>query len=228
MDHHPDKTGHDHGHVHGTIDPALLMTEREVRALKGSLWGLLATALFQLGIVLLSDSVALLADTIHNFSDAALSIPLWIAFKMSTRQPTARFTYGYGRAEDLTGIVVVVAIFGSGIVAGYEAFSRLSAPQPVHHLWAVAIASVMGFLGNEAVAMFRIKVGKEIGSAALIAEGHHARTDGLGSLAVLAGAIGVGMGFSLADPLIGLLITMIVLKVGWESGKSLFSRLLEG
>jgi cation diffusion facilitator family transporter len=230
VDRHTDKIahGHNHGHMHGTIDPAILMTQRGIWALKWSLWGLLATACIQLSIVLISDSVALLADTIHNFSDAAISIPLWIAFRISNRQPTARFTYGYGRAEDLAGIVVVVAIFISGIVAGYESFARLSAPQPVQHLWAVAIASVIGFLGNEAVAVFRIKVGKEIGSAALIAEGQHARTDGLGSLAVLAGVLCVWMGFPVADPLIGLLISLIILKIAWNTGKSLFSRLLDG
>jgi cation diffusion facilitator family transporter len=228
MDGHTEKTHHDHDHVHGTVDPVILTTERGIWALKWSLYGLLTTAFFQLSIVLISDSVALLADTIHNFGDAAITIPLWIAFRISRRLPTARFTYGYGRAEDLAGIVVVLAIFISGIVVGYESLARLSAPHSVQHLWAVAVASVIGFLGNETVAVFRIKVGKEIGSAALIAEGQHARTDGLGSLAVLGGVLCVWMGFPLADPLIGLLISLIILKIAWDSGKSLLSRLLDG
>jgi cation diffusion facilitator family transporter len=224
-DHH---SGHSHDHQHGTLNPVLLTSQRGIWALKWSLWGLLATAIFQLGIVLISHSVALLADTIHNFGDAAVAIPLWIAFVFLRKQPTNRFTYGYGRAEDLAWIVVVVAIFISGAVIGYESLSRLLAPRPIEHLWAVVMASVVGFLGNEAVAVFRIRVGREIGSAALIAEGQHARADGLGSLAVLIGALGVWLGFPLADPLIGLLITLIIFKIGWDSAKTLFTRLLDG
>lgn len=220
--------GHPHDHLHGTLDPVFLTTQRGIWALKWSLWGLLATAFLQLGVVLISHSVALLADTIHNFGDAAIAIPLWIAFLVARKPPTNRFTYGYGRMEDLAGIAVVVAILLSGVVVGYESLSRLFAPRPVEHLLAVAVASVIGFLGNEAVAVFRIKVGSEIGSAALVAEGRHARTDGLGSLAVLLGAFAVWMGFPLADPLIGLLITLIIFKIGWDSGKSQFMRLLDG
>lgn len=225
---HDRPADHPHDHTHGALDPALLSTQRGIGALKWSWWGLLATAFFQLCIVLVSNSVALLADTIHNFGDAAIAIPLWIAFIFARKKPTNRFTYGYGRVEDLAGIAVVLAILSSGVVVGYESLSRLFAPHPVEHLWAVVVASVVGFLGNEAVAMFRIKVGKEIGSAALVAEGYHARTDGLGSLAVLAGALGVWVGFPLADPFIGLLITLIIFKIGWDSGRSLFTRLLDG
>ena len=221
-------TDHQHDHTHGTLDPAFLSTQRGIWALKWSLWGLLATALFQFCIVLISNSVALFADTIHNFGDAAIAIPLWIAFIFVRKKPTNRFTYGYGRVEDLAGIAVVLAILISGVVVGYESLSRLFTPSPVEHLWAVVVASVVGFLGNEAVAVFRIKVGREIGSAALVAEGYHARTDGLGSLAVLAGALGVWFGFPLADPLIGLLITLIIFKIGWDAGRSLFTRLLDG
>ena len=236
MNHHPlhsythdvGHAGHPHDHTHGTLDPAFLTTQRGIWALKWSLWGLLATALFQLCIVLVSHSVALLADTIHNFGDAAIAIPLWIAFLVVRKKPTNRFTYGYGRVEDLAGIAVVVAILISGVVVGYESLSRLFTPHPVEHLWAVVVASVVGFLGNEAVAVFRINVGREIGSAALVAEGQHARTDGLGSLAVLVGALGVWLGFPLADPCIGLLITLIIFNIGFDSGKSLFTRLLDG
>jgi cation diffusion facilitator family transporter len=205
-----------------------LTTQRGIWALKWTLWGLLATGCFQLGIVLFSHSVALMADTIHNFGDAAIAIPLWIAFLVVRKKPTTRFTYGYGRVEDLAGIAVVVAILISGVVVGYESLSRLFAPRPVEHLWAVVVASMVGFLGNEAVAVFRIKVGKEIGSAALVAEGQHARTDGLGSLAVLIGALGVWLGFPLADPFIGLLITLLIFKIGWDSGRSQLTRLLDG
>jgi cation diffusion facilitator family transporter len=135
-------------------------------------------------IVLYSGSVALLADTIHNFGDALTAIPLWVAFRMSVWKPTKRYTYGYGRVEDLAGIAIVLTILFSAVLAGYASFDRLFHPQAVRFVWAVIIASLIGFVGNEVVAVFRIRVGKEIESAALIADGHHARIDGLTSLAV--------------------------------------------
>jgi len=180
-----------HVHTHGAIDPSIFTTQRGIWAIKWSFFGLLATALFQIVVVLLSGSVALLADTIHNFGDAATSIPLWIAFMLARRKPSNRFTYGYGRVEDLAGVAIVLTILFSAIVAGYVSIDRFFHPQTVTYLWAVIVASIVGFLGNEAVARFRIRVGKEIGSAALIADGHHARVDGLTSLAVLFGAVGV-------------------------------------
>ena len=174
--------------------------ERGIWALKVSLIGLGATALFQVVIVLLSGSTALLADTIHNLGDAATSVPLWIAFALQRRARSRRFTYGYGRAEDLAGVVIVGLIFVSACVAGYESIRKLIDPQPVTHLWWVAAAAIIGFIGNEAVAVFRIRVGEQIGSAALIADGQHSRVDGFTSLAVLIGAIGVSMGVPILDP----------------------------
>lgn len=188
----------------------------------------MVTALLQVVIVALSGSVALMADTIHNFGDAVTAIPLWIAFKLAKWPPNRKYTYGYGRAEDLAGVLIVAIILFSAIVAGYEAFQRLLNPQPVQYLWAVIIASIIGFAGNEAVALFRIRVGKEIGSAALVADGYHARVDGLTSLAVLFGAIGVWLGYPIADPLIGFLITLAILRIVWQSGGAIFSRLLDG
>ncbi len=178
-------------HTHGVIDPSVFTTQRGIWAIKWSFFGLLVTAFFQAIIVFLSGSVALLADTIHNIGDAATAVPLWIAFTLARRKPSNRFTYGYGRVEDLAGVAIVLTILFSAIIAGYESINRFFHPQPVTYLWAVIIASVIGFFGNETVAQFRIKVGKEIGSAALIADGHHARIDGLTSLAVLLGAVGV-------------------------------------
>jgi cation diffusion facilitator family transporter len=215
-------------HRHGAVDPLILTTDLGIWALKWSLLGLLATALFQIAIVWLSGSVALLADTIHNFGDAATAIPLWVAFRLARWAPSRRFTYGYGRMEDLAGVVVVLTILFSAIVAGYESIERLLHPQEVSYLGAVVIASVIGFLGNEAVAFLRIKVGKEIGSAALIADGYHARVDGLTSLAVLFGTGGVWLGYPLADPLIGLLITVAILRIVWDSGKIVFTHLVDG
>jgi cation diffusion facilitator family transporter len=172
--------------------------------------------------------VALLADTIHNFGDAATAIPLWIAFLLARKRPNKRFPYGYGRVEDLAGVAIVSIILFSAIVAGYEAIDRLLHPRRVEYLWAVAAASVTGFLGNEGVAIFRIRVGKEIGSAALIADGYHARVDGWTSLAVLFGAGGVWLGYPLADPIVGLLITVAILGIVWQSGKAIFTRMLDG
>jgi cation diffusion facilitator family transporter len=172
--------------------------------------------------------VALLADTIHNFGDAATAIPLWVAFTLARRKPSRRFTYGYGRVEDLAGVAIVLTILFSAIVAGYESVNRLLHPRSVEYLWAVVAASVIGFLGNEAVAIFRIRVGREIGSAALVADGYHARVDGLTSLAVLFGAVGVWLGYPLADPAVGLLITVAILHVVWDSARAVFTRLLDG
>ena len=220
---------HDHhSHTHGAVDPSILTTQRGIWAVKWSLLVLVATAVFQMVIVLLSGSVALLADTIHNFGDAATAIPLWIAFTLARWKPNDRFPYGYGRVEDLAGVAIVLTILLSAIVAGYESIDRLSHPQPVEYLWAVLIASVIGFIGNEAVAILRINVGKEIGSAALIADGYHARADGLTSLAVLVGAMGVWLGYPLADPIVGLLITVAIFRIIIESGKAVFTRLLDG
>ncbi len=222
--HHSDK----HAHTHGVVDPTILTTERGIWAVKWSLLGLTLTAVLQVLVVYVSGSVALLADTIHNFGDAATAIPLWIAFRLARRKPNKRFTYGYGRVEDLAGVAIVFMILFSAVVAGYESILRIFDPQEIKYLWAVVAASLIGFVGNEAVALFRIKVGKEIGSAALVADGYHARVDGLTSLAVLFGAIGVWLGYPLADPIVGLLITIAILKIVWDSAKSVFTRLLNG
>lgn len=223
-----DHTHGDHGHTHGGVDPSIATTSRGMWAIKWSFIGLLLTALIQVVVVVFSGSVALLADTIHNFGDAGTAIPLWIAFAFARRKPSKRFSFGYGRVEDLAGVVIVLIILFSAIVAGYEALDRLVHPRTIGYLWAVALAAVFGFIGNEAVAVFRIRVGKEIGSAALVADGYHARVDGLTSLAVLIGAVGVWLGYPLADPLIGLLITAAILRIVWQSGTVVFTRLLDG
>jgi cation diffusion facilitator family transporter len=226
---HPSQAYHrPHNHTHGTIDPALLTTERGIWAVKWSLLGLGATAGFQAVVVFFSGSVALLADTIHNIADAATAIPLWIAFTLARREPSRRFTYGYGRVEDVAGIMIVLTILFSALLAGYQSVNRLLHPQPFEHLWAVAMASIIGFAGNEIVAIFRIRVGKQINSAALVADGYHARVDGLTSLGVLLSAVGVWLGYPLADPIMGLLITVAILPIVWESGKAVFGRLLDG
>jgi len=227
-DHDPGRGQGHHGHTHGTVDPSLLSNERGLWAVKWSFIALFITAALQLVVVFLTHSVALLADTIHNFGDAATGIPLAIAFAFANRKPTRQFTFGYGRIEDLAGLAVVLTIFASAVVAGYQAIQRLLHPQPVNHLGAIVVASIVGFLGNELVAIFRIRVGKEIGSAALIADGYHARTDGWTSLAVLFGAFGVYLGYPKADPIIGLLITIAILGIVWQSVNTVFVRMLDG
>ena len=207
---------------------SLLADQRGKWAIKWSFIWLLATAAFQAIMVKISGSTALLADTIHNFGDAATAIPLWLAFSLATLTPTDRFTYGYGRVEDMVGVVIVMVIALSAVVAGTQSIKHLLHPHPVQYLWVVMLASVVGFLGNEAVARLRINVGTDIGSAALVADGHHARVDGLTSLGVMGGAIGVWLGYPAADPLIGLLITIIIVRIAWVSGRVVLVRLLDG
>ena len=225
---HGDGDGDGHGHTHGVIDPTIATTTRGIWAIKWSFVVLAITAALQLVVVVLSGSVALLADSIHNIGDAATAIPLWVAFVLARRKPSKTFTYGLGRVEDLAGIVIVLIILFSAIVAGYEAVDRLINPRPIAFLSWVAIAGIIGFIGNEAVAVFRIRVGREINSAALVADGYHARTDGFTSLAVVLGAIGVWLGFPLADPIIGLLITIAIFAIVWQSSKAVLTRMLDG
>ncbi|MFP5022342.1 cation diffusion facilitator family transporter [Pseudonocardia phyllosphaerae] len=243
--HHEHGHGHGHGHSHGlrgfvgslfrphshdaadSVDDELESHADGIRAVKISLVILLATTALQVAVLLVTGSVALLADTIHNFSDALTAVPLWIAFVLAGRAPSRRYTYGYGRAEDLAGVFVVTMIALSAVVAGYESVRRLFAPEPVQHVGVLIAAGVIGFVGNEIVAVYRIRVGRRIGSAALVADGLHARTDGFTSLAVVAGALGVLAGFPLADPIIGLLITVAILVVLRSALVDVYRRLMD-
>jgi cation diffusion facilitator family transporter len=218
----------EHGHSHVGVDSNIVKNKEATRVLMISLVAMLITAIFQAIIVAVSGSVALLADTIHNFGDALTSIPLWIAFVLSRRLPTKRFTYGLNRSEDIAGLLIIIVIAISAVVAGYESIHRLFNGSALTNLWAVALASVVGFLGNELVAIYRIRMGKKMGSAALIADGHHARVDGITSLAVLIGVIGTWLGYPIVDPLIGLGITITIIFIVKDSVKTIFSRLLDG
>ena len=237
----------DHGHAHPTgplakvkelfaphshdagdsVDAELEASSKGLRTLAISFVALLVTTLLQAVVVVLSGSVALLGDTLHNAADALTAVPLAIAFTLGRRAATRRYTYGYGRAEDIAGLAVVLLIALSSALAGYEAVRRLLDPAEVDRLGLVAAAGVIGFLGNELVAQYRIRVGKEIGSAALVADGLHARTDGLTSLAVVLGAAGVAAGFELADPIIGLVITVAILGVLRQAAREVFARLMD-
>ena len=249
--HEHDEHGHedDHGHGHSAgppvwhrlthavrphshdaadkVDSAMETSADGIRALWISLTVLGVTASLQAVVVVLSHSVALLGDTLHNVADALTAVPLGLAFIVGRRAPTRRYTYGFGRAEDLAGIAIVLVIAASSALAAYEAIRRLAHPQTVHHLWAVAIAAVIGFAGNEIVARYRIVVGRRIGSAALVADGLHARTDGFTSLAVLLGAGGVAIGWAWADPVIGLVITAAIAVVLADAARAVYRRLMD-
>lgn len=218
-------------HPHGaadSVDEALGSGAHGIRAVKVSLLGLGATALFQLVIVLISGSVALLADTVHNFSGALTTVPLWIAFLLGRRKATRTYTYGFGRAEDLAGLFIVAMIALSAVVAAVESVRRFFDPQPVYNLGWVLAAGLVGFAGNELVALYRIRVGRRVGSAALVADGVHARTDGFTSLAVVAGVAGVWLGFPLADPIVGLLISAAIAVLLWGTVRDVGRRLMDG
>ena len=245
--HHDHDHGHDHDHDHpkgirgvlmqifaphshdaaDSVDSALETSAVGIRAVKISLIGLGATAAVQVVIAVVSGSIALAADTIHNFSDALTAVPLWIAFALGRRAATRRYTYGYGRAEDLAGLFVIGMITLSAIIAGYEAIRRLIHPVAIEHVGWVAAAGVIGFVGNEVVATYRIRIGRRIGSAALVADGLHARTDGFTSLAVLFGAGGVALGYPLADPIVGLIITAAILAMLRTAVRDIFHRLMD-
>jgi cation diffusion facilitator family transporter len=247
---HMHEPGHVHEHGHGhpsgvkgffynlfvphshdaadSIDDALEASREGIRALKISLFLLLGTSILQFIVVLLSGSVALLADTVHNFSDALTAVPLWIAFILGRRVASRRYTYGFGRAEDLAGLFIIAVVALSAVVAAWQSIDRFINPQPLHNLWWVVAAGLIGFLGNEAVAIYRIRVGQRIGSAALVADGVHARMDGFTSLAVVLGAFGAMLGFPAADPIVGLLISVAIVVLLWGTVRSIGRRLMDG
>jgi cation diffusion facilitator family transporter len=252
--HGHDEEGHDHGHGrdHGhetgvggllarlrhliaphshdsadKVDAELEGSREGLRALWLSLAILGVTAAVQAVIVVWSASVALLGDTLHNVADALTALPLALAFVIGRRPPTRRYTYGYGRAEDIAGIVIVAVIAASAVAAGWAAVQRLLDPRPMSYVGAVAGAAVLGFIGNEAVARLRIRVGRRIGSAALVADGLHARTDGFTSLAVLLGAGGAAIGWQWADPVVGLAITVAILVVLRDAAREVYRRLMD-
>ena len=204
---------HEHGHSHGLVDPSIIRSRAGVRAVAASFGVLGATAAAQAVLFVLTDSVALLADLIHNVGDALTAVPLGIAFFLRS-----------ARGEKLAGLLVVLAIFVSACVALWQSIERLVHPEELSYLWVVAAAGALGFVGNELAAQVRLRAGRRLSSPALIADGNHARTDGFVSLGVVASAIVVALGLERADPLIGLGITLVILKITWDSWRIVSAR----
>lgn len=221
-------------HLHGhskqqqrAADPALADSAEGIRTVWWALAALSITTVLQIIIVLISGSVALLADTVHNLGDSLNSIPLLIAFYLAHRAATRRYTYGFGKAEDVAGIFIVLSIAVSAGVGLWESFAKLIHPAPMTNLGWVAAAAVIGFAGNEAVALLQIRVGRKIGSAAMVADGLHARTDGLTSLAVLVAVVGTYLGYPIVDPIIGLLIGVAILFITRDAMRTMWYRLMD-
>lgn len=240
--------GHGHGHGHGgglwakvkhvvvphshdaneAIQSAEESSGQGIRAAWIGLAGMMATAILQMAIVAISGSIALLADTVHNLGHAVTTIPLVIAFRLGRKAATSRYPYGYRRAEDLAGVLIALVIAASVVLIVWESVDALINPHPLTNLWWVFAAGLVGFLGNEIVAVYRIRTGRRIGSAALIAEGQHARADGLTSIAVVVGVVGVWLGFERADAIIGLIIGVVVFGILVSTMRTVFRRLMDG
>jgi cation diffusion facilitator family transporter len=202
--------GGEHGHTHGLVDPSIVRSREGMRAVSISLGVLAATAALQAVVFAASGSVALFADLIHNVGDALTAVPLGIAFLVRSRH-----------AERGAGYVVVATIFASACVAGVEAIDRLLHPTELEHLGTLALAGVIGFLGNEVAAQIRLRAGARLASPALVADGHHARVDGFVSLGVIASAAMLAFGIPAADPLIGLAITAVILRITWQAWRTI-------
>jgi cation diffusion facilitator family transporter len=210
---HAHDGAHGHGHSHGLVDPSIVRSRAGIRAVSASLAILGATAVAQAALFVLTDSVALLADLIHNVGDALTAVPLGIAFFLRS-----------ARGERWAGLAVVLAIFVSACAAFWQSVDRLLNPEELSYLWVVAVAGAIGFAGNEVAAQVRLRAGRRLASPALVADGNHARVDGFVSLGVVASAIVVALGLDVADPLIGLAITLVILKITWDSWRTVRAR----
>ncbi len=224
----PRQVGHGHGHGEAAPPTAREASGIGIRAAWVGLAGMAATALLQVVIVALSGSIALLADTLHNVGHLITTVPLLLAFRLGRRAPTRRYPYGFRRAEDLVGLLVAAVIALSAGLIVRESVLALADPRPPTHLGWVLAAGLVGALGNELVAVHRIRAGRRIGSAALVAEGQHARADGLTSVAVVVGVIGVWLGLPWADPAVGLVIAGVILWILVDSTRTVVRRLMDG
>lgn len=233
-DHHDDHHGHTHkgghgghGHEHGRVEADLYGNRAGLRAVQISTAGMLLVSLLQLLIAIIGGSAGLFADALHNLGDVLTTVALWIAFVVSNRAANRRYTYGYYRAEDLAGIFIVLIIIASAVAGAVESILKLTSGNIPTQIYLSMVAAAIGCIGNEILAQYKISVGRRINSVPLIADGQHSRIDGLTSLAALAGLIGVKLGFPLADPLAGILITLVILSIVYTTSRSVLQRLLD-
>jgi cation diffusion facilitator family transporter len=229
-EHKQNEKGHEHGghgHEHGKVDADLYGNRAGLRAVQISTGGMLVVSLIQLLIAILGGSAGLLADALHNLGDVLTTVALWIAFVASSRAANRRYTYGYHRAEDLAGIFIVLIIIGSAVAGAIESILKLTSGNIPTQIYLSMVAAAIGCIGNEALAQYKISVGKRINSVPLVADGQHSRIDGLTSLAALVGLIGVKLGFPIADPLAGIIITLVILSVVYTTARSVLQRLLD-
>ena len=229
--HHDDQEHDDHGgghaHEHGKVDADLYGNRAGLRAVKISTVGMFLVAAIQFAIALFGGSAGLFADALHNLGDVLTTVALWIAFSYSQRAANQRYTYGYYRAEDLAGIFIVLVIIGSAVAGAVESILKLTNGSPVTQIYLSMAAALVGVAGNEILAQYKISVGRRINSVPLIADGQHSRIDGLTSLAAFIGLIGVQLGFPKADPIAGLVITVVIVTVVYSTSRSVLQRLLD-
>ncbi len=218
---------HSHGYTELAADPAMRDNELGIRTVKLALLALGITTVLQIAIYVVSGSVALLGDTVHNLGDALNSVPLWLAFVLAKRRVNRRYTYGYGRAEDIAGLLIVVSIAFSAAYILWESIQKFINPQPIAYPGWIALAAIVGFVGNELVAVMQIRTGRKIGSEAMVADGLHARTDGFTSLAVLVAAAGVWLGAPILDPIIGVLIGIAIVFITRDASVAMWHRLMD-
>jgi cation diffusion facilitator family transporter len=218
---------HEHGHSHTQVSVDLYSTEQAFRAVKVGTLIMLITSGLEFGLVAIASSAGLLADALHNMGDVFTTLVLWVAFSVSQRQANRRYTYGYNRAEDLAGIVIVLVIIGTAIAGGWESVAKFVNGDHPTNIWIGIVGAVIGVIGNEAAAIYKIRVGREIHSVPLIADGQHSRLDGLTSAAALVGLVGAALGFPAADPIAGIIITIVIAFVVADSVKNVTGRLLD-
>lgn len=226
-DHSHEQDEHAHGHEHGRVDADLYGNRAGLRAVQISTAGMLLVSLIQLWIALVGGSAGLFADAVHNMGDVLTTVALWIAFVVSNRVANGRYTYGYYRAEDLAGVFIVLVIIASAVAGAAESILKLTSGSVPTQIYLSMLAAAIGCIGNEVLAQYKIAVGRRINSVPLIADGQHSRIDGLTSLAALAGLLGVRFGFPLADPIAGLLITLVIVSVAYSTSRSVLQRLLD-
>jgi len=216
-----------HGHEHGKVDADLYGNRAGLRAVQISTAGMLLVSVIQFAIAWVGGSAGLFADALHNFGDVFTTIALWIAFVISNRAANQRYTYGYYRSEDLAGIFIVLVIIASATVSAVESIQKLKSGNVPTQIYLSMAAALVGVAGNELLAQYKISVGKRINSVSLIADGHHSRIDGLTSLAAFIGLVGVLLGFPKADPIAGIVITIVIVAVVFSTSRSVLQRLLD-